>query len=97
MSLIGRSFLHRFIFYFLYLQSKNNLNFKTMESIAVKSERIVEESYRTYHSSVFQYIYYKIGIREEAEDLAQDVFVRLMDYKQMLCTETVKHFITSVY
>lgn len=28
--------------------------------------------------------------KEEAEDLSQDVFVRLMDYKQMLRPDTVK-------
>lgn len=67
-----------------------------MKNITVKSERIVEESYRNFHSMVFRYIHYKIGILEEAEDLAQDVFVRLMDYRRMLCEETVKHFIFTI-
>ncbi len=41
-------------------------------------------------------IYYKIGKDEEAKDLSQDVFLRLMDYKQILRPETVKHFIFAI-
>lgn len=67
-----------------------------MENIAVKSICIVEASYRNLRTSVFQYIYYKIGNREEAEDLVQDTFVRLMEYKQMLCEETVNCFIFTI-
>lgn len=67
-----------------------------MENIAVKSTRIVEASYRNLRTSVFQYIYYKIGNKEEAEDLVQDTFVRLMEYKQMLCEETTKCFIFTI-
>lgn len=64
-----------------------------MENITQKTTRMVEESYRNLRSSVFQYIYYKIDNREDAEDLSQDVFIRLMEYKQMLCEETIKNFI----
>ena len=39
---------------------------------------------------------YKIGKDEDAKDLAQDVFLRLMDYKQMLRPETIKYFIFSI-
>ena len=67
-----------------------------MENIDVKSTRIVEESYRRLCTSVIRYIYYKIGNKEEAEDLVQDTFVRLMEYKQMLCEETVQSFIFTI-
>ncbi len=67
-----------------------------MENITVKSTRIVEASYRNLRTSVFQYIFYKIGNKEEAEDLVQDTFVRLMEYKQMLCEETTKCFIFTI-
>ena len=45
---------------------------------------------------VVDFITYRINNRCEAEDLAQDVFVRLMEYKQILCEATVKHFIYTI-
>ena len=42
------------------------------------------------------YICYRINNKEEAEDIAQDVFLRLMDYKQMLRPDTVKFFIYTI-
>jgi RNA polymerase sigma factor (sigma-70 family) len=65
-------------------------------SIAVTSDRIITSSYNEYHSFVVNYIAQKINSRDEAEDLTQDVFVRLLDYKQMLREETVKSFIFTI-
>lgn len=62
----------------------------------LKSTQLIEDSYTNLHHSVYLYIYYKIGYKEEAEDLAQDVFVRLMDYDRMLCVETIKYFIFTI-
>lgn len=67
-----------------------------MENINVTSTQLIEDSYKSYHHSVYLYIYYKIGKDEEAKDLAQDVFLRLMDYKQMLRPDTVKCFIFTI-
>lgn len=67
-----------------------------MKNIAVKSTQLIADSYRNYQHSVYLYIYYKIGNKEEAEDLAQDVYLRLIDYKQMLCADTVKYFIFTI-
>ena len=50
----------------------------------------------SYHRSVYLYICYRINNKEEAEDIAQDVFLRLMDYKQMLRPDTVKFFIYTI-
>ncbi len=60
-----------------------------MKNISMKSTQLIEDSYTNYHL----YIYYRIAHKEEAEDLAQDVYVRLMDYDRMLCAETIKYFI----
>lgn len=60
------------------------------------SIHLIEDSYKKYQRSVFLYIYYKIGNKEEAEDLVQDVFVRLMDYQQMLRVDTIKYFIFTI-
>ena len=51
-----------------------------MKNISMKSTQLIEDSYTNYHHSVYLYIYYRIAHKEEAEDLAQDVYVRLMDY-----------------
>lgn len=60
------------------------------------SMQLVATSYESYHHSVFLYIYNKISNKEEAEDLSQDVFVRLMDYKLMLRSDTVQFFIYTI-
>ena len=62
----------------------------------MSSVQLITDSYQNYHRSVYLYILYKIGKDEDAKDLAQDVFLRLMDYKQMLRPETIKHFIFSI-
>ena len=62
----------------------------------MSSVQLITDSYQNYHRSVYLYILYKIGKDEDAKDLAQDVFLRLMDYKQMLRPETVKYFIFSI-
>lgn len=67
-----------------------------MENIDMSSVQLITDSYQNYHRSVYLYILYKIGKDEDAKDLAQDVFLRLMDYKQMLRPETIKHFIFSI-
>lgn len=69
---------------------------ENMKNIILKSTQLIEDSYMNYHRSVYLYIYYKIGNKEEAEDLSQDVFVRLMDYDRMLCAETIKFFIFTI-
>ena len=49
-----------------------------MKNISMKSIQLIKDSYANYHHSVYLYLYYKIGHKEEAEDLAQDVYVLLM-------------------
>lgn len=67
-----------------------------MKDNSMTSTQLIADSYMSYYRSVYLYIYYKINNKEEAEDLSQDVFLRLMDYKQMLRPETVKHFIFTI-
>lgn len=59
----------------------------------MKTSKLIADSYERYRYSVYLYINNKVNNKEEAEDLSQDVFVRLMDYKQMLRSDTVKYFI----
>lgn len=67
-----------------------------MENISLKSTQLIAGVYRNYHHSLYLYIYYKIGNKEEAEDLAQDVYLRLMEYGQVLCVDTVKYFLFTI-
>ena len=64
-----------------------------MENKKMTPVQLIADSYTSYHRSVYLYICYRINNKEEAEDTAQDVFLRLMDYKQMLRPDTIKFFI----
>lgn len=67
-----------------------------MKDTPMTTTQLIAKSYADYHHSVYLYIYYKINSKEEAEDLSQDVFLRLIDYNQMLRPETVKFFIYTI-
>lgn len=67
-----------------------------MEATTHMTDQLIARSYEEYHSAILNYIAYRIMHRCEAEDLAQDVFVRLLDYKQMLRPDTVKYFLFTI-
>ena len=67
-----------------------------METTDYTSDNIITCSYEEYHQVILNYITYRIAHRDEAEDLTQEVFVRLMDYKQMLRPDTVKYFLFTI-
>ena len=67
-----------------------------METITNTSDNIITNSYKEYHQVNLTYITYRIPHRYEAEDLAQEVCVRLLDYKQMLRPDTVKYFLFAI-
>lgn len=67
-----------------------------MEDLKATTPCLITDSYKEYYPSVCSYIYYRINNWETARDLSQDVFLRLMDYKQMLRPDTVKYFIFTI-
>ena len=67
-----------------------------MEDVKATTPCLITDSYKEYYPSVCSYIYYRINNWETARDLSQDVFLRLMDYKQMLRSDTVKYFIFTI-
>lgn len=67
-----------------------------MEDSLTTSSKLITAAYESYRAAVCLYISYKINDRDEAEDLTQDVFLRLMDYKPMLREDTVKNFIYTI-
>lgn len=67
-----------------------------MEATINITDQLITSSYGEYHPVILSYITYRITHRCEAEDLTQDVFVRLLDYKQMLRPDTVKYFLFAI-
>lgn len=67
-----------------------------MEDLKPKSSCLITDSYKKYSPFVCAYINTRINNQETAKDLSQDVFLRLMDYKQMLRPDTVKYFIFTI-
>lgn len=71
------------------IQDKNmNLTSEALE--------IIDEAYRSYRGKVCSYILYRINNVQEAEDLTQDVFVRLLEYGQIIRHDTVQNMIYTV-
>ena len=69
---------------------------RIMETTSNTSDNIIARSYEEYYQVILTYITYRITHRYEAEDLTQDVFIRLLDYKQMLRPDTVKYFLFTI-
>lgn len=67
-----------------------------METTTHITDQLITRSYEEYYSAILHYIACRITHRCEAEDLAQDVFVRLLDYKQMLRPDTIKYFLFTI-
>lgn len=63
---------------------------------ATSTDSLIASFYKRYYQSILNYITYRINHKYEAEDLAQDVFVRLLDYKAMLREDTAKYFLFSI-
>ena len=57
---------------------------------------LVADAFSSYRSQLFNYISYKIENKEDAEDLVQDTFVRLLECGKMLRKDTVKSFIFTI-
>ena len=67
-----------------------------MEGNMDNSFTLVADAFYSYRSQLFNYISYKIENKEDAEDLVQDTFVRLLECGKMLRKDTVKSFIFTI-
>lgn len=67
-----------------------------MKDTVTDSTLLIAEAYTAYHYRLCCYIRYRIEDKDEAEDLAQDVFLRLMDYKQIICKDTIEYFVFTI-
>lgn len=57
---------------------------------------IIEQCYREHRESIKAYITYKINDAVLAEDLTQDVYLRLMECGQMIRVQTVKNMLYTI-
>lgn len=67
-----------------------------MENMESLNDKLVTCAFKQYYRSVYLYFYCSIGIKEEAEDLSQDTFLRLSEYGWMLRPDTVKGFLFAI-
>ncbi len=67
-----------------------------MKDQAMTTYQLITDAYEKYRHSVFFYIYKKVNDKEEAEDLTQDTFLRLLDYQSMLRPDTIKYFLFTI-
>lgn len=67
-----------------------------MKTAEIKNDELIVCAYKKFYPSVLRYIQFRIKDGDEAKDLTQDVFMRLLDYKDMLREDTVKSFLYTV-
>lgn len=57
---------------------------------------VITDSFKHYRMYVLSYIHYRIGNKDDAEDLVQDVFLRLMEYDKIINKDSVKYLIFTI-
>lgn len=67
-----------------------------MKDLTSTSNELIAQIFSDYHRSVFFYICKRIGRKEDAEDLVQDAYLRLLAYRAMLRPDTVKYFLFTI-
>lgn len=67
-----------------------------MDKKTITLHAFIAKCYTDYGSFIKNYISYRIPHKYEAEDLTQEVFIRLLDYKQFINPETIKPFLLTI-
>ena len=67
-----------------------------MKSMETKAYSIIEEAYKEYYPVIYRYVRCRIKCKYEVEDLVQDVFMRLLDYDNMLQKSTIQSFLFTI-
>lgn len=67
-----------------------------MESIKTLKSDLIESSYKDFRHSLYIYICKAVENDDEAEDMVQDVFLKLIEYNDMLRQDTVRYFIFTI-
>ena len=64
-----------------------------MKSIEKETYPIIEEAFKEYYPVILHYVTCRVKSKQEAEDLVQDAFVRLLEYGNMLQKSTIQSFL----
>lgn len=67
-----------------------------MDKETISLHAFITKCYMDYGSFIKNYISYRIPHKYEAEDLTQEVFIRLLEYKQFINPETIKPFLLTI-
>lgn len=67
-----------------------------MKDLTHTSNELIARIFADQRQSVFFYVYKKIGKKEDSEDLVQDAYLRLLEYRTMLRPDTVKYFLFTI-
>ena len=70
--------------------------FNDMKNRIKMSDQLITEYYEEYRRIVFFYICRRIDDRDDAEDLTQDAFLRLLEYRMMIRRDTLKYFLFTI-
>lgn len=60
------------------------------------SNSIISKAYAEYYSDVLRFMEYKVGVGNDAEDLTQDVFVKLLCYDSELLWASIRNLIYKI-
>jgi RNA polymerase sigma factor (sigma-70 family) len=71
-------------------------DFRSMENTLLTPEQIITAAYKKYRATVHGFFRKRLINDFEAEDLTQDVFIKLVNCSQMLRPETVQYFIFTI-
>ncbi len=62
----------------------------------IRQDALIAQVYEAKRDAIIGYIYKRIGKRDDAEDLAQDVFIHLLSYTTLLNETTLTNLIYTV-
>lgn len=67
-----------------------------MESMTTLKSDLIENSYKELRQPLYIYICKAVENDDEAEDIVQNVFLKLIEYNDMLRQDTMKYFIFTI-
>lgn len=82
------------VFYFCIIVKRNKIY--AMSKHATSSRNFFSECYQQYWSIIRSYVAARITNLYEAEDLTQDVFVRLWEHKEFVAPQTVRALLFTI-
>ena len=72
------------------IRNAKNSNIMEKSAIGQKAYEVVAEAFANYHDLLLAYVYKRIHDWNDSEDVVQDVFLRLLELGDMVCTQTVR-------